>query len=608
MIFFFNLCAVILGMTLPGYLLARLFRVEHAWAVAFPLSALFMVETIIFFSITDIPIRFSTTSGALLLCAFCCLIISSARRPAHQEGSFCAKNSVLPPRLVAIILISAIAIIVTLAFRTTQFPLRGLDTSFRWEGLARAMLQQQSLDFYPPVSAGDFSIYLYPDGIPPLVATVYWWIYVTLGIHLPQATSISVVLQLTTTMALTFYAAEHLFGKQTAWFSLLAVSTCPLLFNGFAIGQETGFTALAIAGQLCFVSAAVRNPRVSAVIVAALFAALGSLARDYGPALALTGFVMLAWYPATRRYLPVFTLIAVLFSAPWYLRSWAMTGNPFFSHRIPGGFDVNAIHVAIMDYYKESFSFAQLNPERWLSLIRQLFTGGALMICVGLPYALLRWRNSMPVLVTVMVVTLLWIFSVGQTAGGVIYSTRVLTPAAVALSISVGSAFSCIYNSSIARRKIGRCLAIAGIIILSGYSLVSAVVYPFPSQFFNTATTSTPINSIQQALIDKLEASTLPSTGVLTDLPFIAETMIRSSRFRPVMYWSPEVEFVLDPHLETSEIKKRLQMMNISLVIVDAKSPNNRFLTRYKFFTERSSWTPLFEIQDEAAIFYLEPQ
>lgn len=607
MTFFFNLCIVILGLTLPGYLLARLLRLEHSWAAAFPLSALFIVESIIFFSIAGIPIRFGTMGGALLLSVFGCLAVKNAKYPEFPDDSRPEEGPGLPPGLIATILIVTGAVVIIMAFRTTLFPLGGLDTSFRWEGLARAILQRESLDFYPPVSAADYGIYLYPDGIPPLVASVYWWIYATLGTPLPQATVVSVALQFVATMSLAFYAARHAFGTQVAFFTLLALACCPLFFNGFAIGQETGFTSLAVAGQLCFAAATIRRPRLSTVIVAALFAALGSLARDYGPALALTGFLMLAWSPGTRRYLPTFALVAVLFSVPWYLRTWYLTGNPFFSHALPGGFEVNAIHSAIMDYYRESFAFARLDRARWFSLIRQLFTGAGLAFCVGIPYLLVRWRESAPLLLSAMIVTLLWIFSVGQTAGGILYSTRVLTPAAVPLSIGAALAFSRFYQKISARRAVCR-IAIAGTILLAVYSLASALVYPYTSRFFNTAVTSTPTGSPQQAMVDGLEASNLPPTGILTDLPFVAETMKRSSRFRPVMYWSPEVAFVLDRNLEPNEIQRRLISMNVRLVLIDAISPNNPFLARYDFFRERTNWRPLLEIENEAAVFYYEPQ
>ena len=122
-----------------------------------------------------------------------------------------------------------------------------------------------------------------------------------------------------------------------------------MLINGFAIGQETGYTALAVAGQFCFTLAAVRTPRISSVMAAALFASLGALARDYGPALAASGFLVLAWDSRTRRFLPAFTVSVLILSAPWYLRNWVLAGNPLYPHEIPGGFRINAVYVAIQN-------------------------------------------------------------------------------------------------------------------------------------------------------------------------------------------------------------------------------------------------------------------
>lgn len=607
MIYIFKFCAIVLGLTLPGYTFARLIHLEHSWAAAFPLSALFMVEAIIGFSIMGIPIRFISMAGALLLVVIFCHGSRSVRRLACPVQPCVAETSEIPPQCVAAILVVSVCVVASVTFRTTFFPLGGADTSFRWEGLARSMLLHQSIDFYPPVSASDYSIYFYPDGIPPLVATIYWWLYAVLGEPLPQATSISVVLQLIATMALTFYGTRHAFGPRAAWFALLTVSVTPLLINGFTIGQETGFTALSVAGQLCFAWAAVRNPRVSTVVVAALFAALGALARDYGPALALSGFAVLAWHKETRRYLPVYILIAVLGSAPWYLRSWVLAGNPFYSHRIPGGFAVNFVHAAIMDYYKEVFSFGQFDRSRWLNLFKHLLAGGILVIFVGIPYAFARWRDMAPLLIAAMLITFLWICSVGQTAGGVIYSTRVLTPAAIALSIVTGAALSRGVAAGLAQRKLVRFTAIAGLILLSAYSLVSAAIYPFQSRYFFSSAAGTPFQSVQQVMVDKLEATDFPATGVLTDSQFTAEIMKRNSRFKPVMYWNPEVEFLFDPDLDTNEIQKRLLAKNIRLVFVENEPQNMEFLSEIKFYRERDNWNALYIIPNEAAFFYFSP-
>jgi len=601
---FFNLCAVALGLTLPGFLFARQLRLADAWAAAFPFSALFLVETVIGFSVIGVPVRFGTMAGALLIFIAGTLVAGTLRRGASEAEPLPDEETRLPRYLPAVVLLVAAAILATVVLRTSYFPLRGLDTTFRWEGLARAMLQQHSLDFYPPVSAGDYSIYVYPDGIPPLVATVYWWIYAALDKPLPQFTSISIGLQLAATMALTFFGARHAFGPRAAWFALLALCALPLLINGFAIGQETGFTALSVAGQFCFAWAAVRDPRRANIFAAAAFAALGALARDYGPAMAVAGFSVLAWHRQTRRHLPTFILTAVLLSAPWYLRSWVLTGNPFYSHRIPGGFAVNPVHAAIMDYYKEIFSFARYDQQRWIGLFKHLFSGAFLGLIAGIPYLASRWREAAPLLATAILVTLLWGVSVAQTAGGVIFSTRVLTPAMVALAIAAGAALARLHDPLPARRKAARLGLTAALLLLCGFSLGSAANYPFPSRYFFTATTSTPLHSIQQVIVDSLDETDLPPTGVLTDLPFVAEVMKRQSRFRPVMYWSPEVDFVLDNSLPTEEIHRRLLMKNIRLVLVDQQSQNNKFLARFNFFRDRSTWSPLLGIPNESAVFF----
>lgn len=599
-----KLCLGMLGLLLPGYAFARLIRLEHAWAAAFPLSALFLVETVIVFSITGISIRFGTLAGVLLAAVLVCHGCGYLRRQPDPQSPPDDEDAGLPRYIKTTILLLAMATLTIVAWRTALFPLMGFDTFFRWEGLARAMLHHQSLAFYPPVSAADFAIYSYPDGIPPLVATVYWWLYACQGEVLPRATSISVVLQLGTAMGLVFFATSYAFGRRAAWFALLATTATPLLISGFAIGQETGFTALAVAGQLCFTYAAVRNPRLSTVIVSALFAALGAMARDYGPALSLAGLAVLAWHPPTRRYLPAFILTATLLTAPWYLRNWALTGNPFFSHRIPVGFTVNPVHAAIMDYYKELFSFGQFSLNRWLAVFKHLAAGGLLVLCSGLPWLFIRWRDSAPLLVTTLVIVLLWIYSVGQTAGGVIFSTRVLTPALLVLSIATGVALSHIFRAAFVQRSTVRVVSAGMLFLLAGYTMVSAAVYPKSSKLLFTVPTATPVGSLQEAMIDRLDKTDLPATGVLTDQPFFAALMQSRSRFRPVVYWSPEVDFIFDRSLQVGEIRRRLLEKNIHLVLVDQQSSNNKFLATTEFFRDRSTWNVLFTIPDEAGFFY----
>ena len=139
------------------------------------------------------------------------------------------------------------------------------------------MLQYQNFSYYPPTTADDFSKYVYPDSFPPLVATVYWWLYAAWGSACPRLTSVAIFLQAASCFALVFYAARTLFGTSGAVLSSIVLSSTALFLTGIANGQENGFTAVSFAGQLLFAFAATREPRTKFVVIAGLFAGLGAL-------------------------------------------------------------------------------------------------------------------------------------------------------------------------------------------------------------------------------------------------------------------------------------------------------------------------------------------
>jgi hypothetical protein len=64
-----------------------------------------------------------------------------------------------------------------------------------------------------------------------------------------------VVAEYVSLLGLVHAAAERLSGRGTGWLAAAAAAATPLLTGSVAIGQETGFTALAVAGQLVFFAA-----------------------------------------------------------------------------------------------------------------------------------------------------------------------------------------------------------------------------------------------------------------------------------------------------------------------------------------------------------------
>jgi hypothetical protein len=426
-----------------------------------------------------------------------------------------------------------------------------------------------------------------------LVATIYWWLYAAIGTPLMQATSVSVTLQLVSAMALTFYGTSLAFGPRAAYFSLLAFSTSTLLINGFAIGQETGFTALSVAGQLCFAWAAVRKPSVSTVVTAALFASLGALARDYGPALVLAGLLVLLMHTRTRKYLALFVSIVLILSAPWYLRNWSITGNPLFPHALPGGLPINPVFIAIHNSYNEIFSFYRYTATQWLHHLGTIFVGAPLIIIGGISYGIIRWRDSAPMTITAGAIVSMWLLAIGETPGGIDYSMRVLSPAFVALSLLAGAAGDLLYGAT---RLSGTGLKSMILIVIGSCSLYAfsvCLAHPYPLKFISSAVfynyAGPPeICMDTNELASRLQATSLPATGVLTSNAYFATSLQRETRFRPVMVWSPEVSFVFDPHLSLEEIRSRLIENNIRLISFSINSANNPFLTRYGLFQNLS--------------------
>jgi hypothetical protein len=582
------LIMAVLGLLLPGYASARLLGLRASWAVAFPFSALLMSEFVIVFSAAGVPIRFNLMALALGGWTFLNLVLLLCR--GRDQGGDVPEAMAEPPgRFEKSILWLSLLIVTAVGFRTALYPLSGFDTFFRWDALARQMLQYESISHYPPVTAADFSIYVYPDGIPPLVATVYWWLYAAIGRPLMQVTSISVVLQLLSAMALTYYGTCRVFGVRAAFFSLLAFSTSTLLISGFAIGQETGYTALSVAGQLYCAWVAVRRPRLSPIFAAGAFAALGALARDYGPVLALAGFMILAWDAQTRRYLWLFVLTAVLLASPWYLRNWMMTGNPVYPHVIPGGFSSNPVMAAILNSYRDVFAFYQYDASQWATFSGILFAGAPLALVGGGVFGAARWRESGALMIASGVVVLVWLWSIGFTAGGVIYSMRVLTPVFVMLSVLAGAAGAMVYAGISGQGRTLRLTAMIAVLSLSAYSAAFSLSHPFSGvnsgSAFMYAHSGTPEMCLNtQELAEKLQATAIPKTGVLTSNAYLATILQRNTRFRPVMLWSPEVRFLFEPGNNALDVRRQLLEKNIRIIYIHNDSVNNYFSMNFSFF------------------------
>ena len=427
---------LISGLLLPGYLLGRRLRSPVPWLSAFLGSAVLVFYLVLGLDALHVPLGLTSLAVGLAGVNGLLFMVSlPARDPAHPPAA--PAERVLPRGLDLLWLVPLGCALTAITVRAVLEPLSGYDNVFRWDFLAQQMLRTGTLAFYPPVSSTDFNLYGWCDGIPPLVPVLNFWSYLSAGQSTALATTPRVLLE----AALLFYAvwrlARSLWGPSAGWPATAALSVTPLVLWGVALGQETGLTALALVAMFLFLDEHRRDDAHGSLFWAGLAAGAGALTREYGLVWPLIGLGTLAWHGGLRKGWKIFGLTAVVVGAPWYLRNWIHTGNPLFSHDLGGIFPVNAVHDALMRTISELYRVSA-NPDLVPFGLRSLAAIAGLTAALGLWGGLRAARPAAPLLAGGVAVAVLWYWSISQTAGGWVYSTRVLTPALALAAVLAG--------------------------------------------------------------------------------------------------------------------------------------------------------------------------
>jgi hypothetical protein len=668
----------ILGLLVPGYLLARAIRSPMAWAIAFPLSSFLIAEIVIAYSILGIPLRFAYVLAALVAISlgFLAAWMYGRRNAAKQTNaeavdskivnipslsaekttplqSASSKNkpyknaphkvesqkaiprkkasqyskargaNVRPeeplatkPRdhsnlLFFLVMLQVGLVLFGISMRTYLYPLSGNDTTFRWDGLARLMLGYENLSYYPPISGEDYAKYTYPDGFPPLVSTLYWWLYAAWGEPCPAITAIVVVLQIISCYAIVFLGVRAIGGQTAGLVALIVLSTSSRFLWGAAIGQETGFTALACAGQIVLALAAVQQPKIGTIIAAGLFGSLGALTREYGPILALSGFAILAAQRKTWRYLPLFCLIVAVCGSPWFIRNWFLTGNPVYPVDPGLGWPGNPVHLAMMAKYHDFFALSQRSLADWASCFGWQFIGAPLAIIVGVAAIFFGGKQAWAVSISALLGIFLWLWSVPFTAGGLDYSSRVLTSTWIALAIAAGAFSGRLLNHFAKWRRFIVPAFFTACVLCSINAVAFAWAHPFKITMFDKAvfcSVNDPLNGMapEMGIAMGLDSSKLPPMKVLTDDCYLAVALQRYTDFSPVMVWSPEAACVFDRSLSPADVRQRLLADNIGLVTINDTSINFSILNQYPFYSQdRSQWKPFMMMFENVQVYQL---
>jgi hypothetical protein len=381
-----------------------------------------------------------------------------------------------------------------------------------------------------------------------------------------------------------------------------------------AIGQETGYTALAVAGQVLCGVAATRSGSWKTALGCGLFAAVGGLSRDYGPALGICGLLVLAETATGRRLLPAF-LAGAAVALPWMARNWWHTGNPVYSNPTPLGLPSNPVHAALMATYADVFSVFACDRGDVVNLVASLTIMAGAVILLGLAGAGFAGRAGIPLVATAALTAGLWAWSTGFTAGGLSYSLRVLAPTMVSLALLATAATGVWRHVPAGLRTWLRRVGGAVAVLTGGLAAVAAAVFPLdvailpqsgglaaiPARLLHRRADPLDDQGRVKALAQTLEGSSIPDCRILTDNAYLAVVLRHSdSRFQPVMVWSPEVRFLFDGAAgldagqdPVAEARRELAERRIFLAMIPTDFVHWRVLGQVPFFrVDEPTWRP----------------
>jgi len=595
---------VLLGLFLPGYFVARCFRHSLWGASAYLLSLPILFHCVFWLGVFGIPIRFATVLSLLIAAsgAGAWLYRKSQRKFAPPPPT--------PPkktpwsRLDRILLLSSGVIGVILLIHSARSPLIGQDALFRWDFLAERLTALGRFDFYPPLHPADFRNYFFVDGIPPMVSFAHWWLYASAGQYLPSLVCILVAAEFACTLAFTYGAASALFSRRAGVLAAVILSASPLYFRAVLLGQETGLTALSIAAMIYFMVTARLPKDTPAMVSAGMAAALCALSREYGWIALIAGVIALVWRRQAWNQIFVFGAVAAAVAGPWYIRNWMLAGNPLYSLRF-GGFAVNPIHDAMLQFYSANLGVRTWTASVWVSMFLLILTLAIFQVVAGIPGAFLHFRRHGYLAIVALLLVAVWAMSVGYTSGGAEISLRVLSPALVVLSITGAGALE-----ASMRGARWRTVVLVAIGVCQLWSAVQGTLFP-------DSPLSTPVGQwlahafpavvppAEFQLRDQFVQILPRGYRVLSDSAYLHAALLDAG-IEVVPIWSPEVRFIFTAPPEESE--RRLAALRIGSVVCAPRTLNGGFLASaspfYAALPQR--WRVLAQARD--ALYILVPK
>lgn len=581
------------GLLLPGWLLARLIPSPLPLAGAFLGSAVILFHAVLALEAAGIRLGAPSIACALAVVNLGLALLLWQRHRTAPRAMQPAAGATLPPSRdwpwIAAVVLGFAAI----AVRATVEPLSGFDNVFRWDMLARQVLREGTLAFYPPVTAADFNLYAWCDGIPPLVPMLDLWSYGSAVSTKAVVTAPWILLSGFLLFQAVGRLAGGLFGPGAVWPSRAVLATSALALWSVAIGQETGLTALTLVAMLACLDAHRRAPAPGALFWAGVAAGAGGLCREYGLAWPILGLLTLAWHGQLRQGWKIFALTAVAIAAPWYLRNWAHTGNPLFAQELGGLFPGNAIHREFMATIGDLWSIGgHLAKVPRLLLVLTVLGGAAILLgAAGLRRAP---RQAAPLVFAAFAVAAFWLWSIGQTAGGWDYSTRVLAPAIAILAVFGGAGLAA---AGAARRWLA-----AAVLLLAGDAALRSLYLPTQPLVAPWKTPGTGwlafgrlATSLQDSEFWKVIGLAAAGEGIVVDHPSTHASFAKLGA-KPIPFFSPQLDAMYDERLPFPAILARLRAEHVRFVVVSRQNELfTRFMVHHTFLRELLQRPPVFD-------------
>lgn len=560
-------------LVLPGWCIAKRYAVAVPLAAGLIIGAVSLLLWIMLLEAVGLPLTLLTIFPVGLVLILSSLFLrekagptASIRDPLPAPAPPSRWLQDWPLKLA---LLPAFAVV---SYRAIFQPLSGVDTIFRWNYLAERMLELRSLAFYPPATAADYVIYGWPDGIAPLVSSLYVWTYLPAGEARPILTAPLVILQFVLLVFMARELSRRHGGERAANITGAMLACSPMFLWAVSMGQETGLTALGLAGLLLYLPERGKPSPRSAIVLAGLSAALGGLAREYGLAFIVFGFFLCLWRRLPLRTTALFLMVALGAVLPWYARNWLHTGNPLFNHDLAGIFPVNSSHLTLMAEIKVEHGTL---PPGALKNFLQSCMMGLLGVAAGSWFGLTQARAF---LAGIVLVVLLWITSISMTAAGFTYSLRVLSPALLLATVLGGAACS----QWVPARRNFHALAFAlGIFALDGSLRALALPAPIyrmpPSQWLAYG------GWIHEFHQRPLYGQIARLTGEMRVIVLGPQAQLYKNNAQVLPVWSPELEF-LTHDLDPSENARRLVGLKIRFLLLNNNPLYRRYLDRIPFF------------------------